>query len=281
MQRFRFLPAAWALYIAVQHRPTHFDRVMGASVGILLATTLGECARRWPSTRWLYAAVATSLALTTAELVSAWRHVLVVYEHLPGLALALVLTPVLHRYRAPGFAAGAAIASIATAHPAASMALYTFLFIRDVGMTPTTPARAHFTLTMMGILAVRVGLFVADDFRFAYMATDPSVLDHVTCDGPWTFVPRVLLEMSIVGAALAHIQGRTWSLVVLALAGPLLLCLVAITRMPVWCFYCGDFCVGHDLAGNSTPYAVLLALILAPWLPPLVRAWRTQGSSRR
>jgi hypothetical protein len=274
MQRLRFLPLAWAAFILATHDALYINHRFEASVGILVGATLGECARRWPSTRWLYAAVATAIAMLAWQLQGAWFGVQSLNEHVPPLLIALVLLPALHRHRAPAFAGGAALVSTFAWHPLTPTLLYGFLFMRDIGKTPTTPSRAHFTLAMMAILAVRFGHIVATDLSYAYTAVDPPARGWF-CDGPWTFVPRVLLELSVLVAARAHIQGRTWSIALLALTAPALQLLVTHTQMPMSCF--GDCCFGHPLGGSNTPFIILFALAITPWLPPIVRACR-QGS---
>ena len=152
------------------------------------------------------------------------------------------------------------------------MLLYMFLLARDVGPAPSTPKRAHLTLAVMGTLAVYFGQLVAMDFNFAYLAIQPQ-MHWARCDGPLTFIPRVALEMSIVAAAGAHIAGRTWSVALLALAMPLLLVLANHTELPM---RSSGGCVTyvHDLHGDNRFFVVLTALVIAPWLVPMVRAMR-------
>lgn len=280
MQRLRFLPLAWAVYalaFAATHGPVDYiPGPLGAAAGYLIGALLGEGARRWPSPRWLYAAVAGAFGVLALHLRDVWQLAPWLYEHLPALLVALVLLPALQRDRAPAFAAGAVFFSALAPHPAASTILYAFIFTRDVGASPATPKRAQLTLAVMGMLAVYFGQLVAMDFNFAFIASQPQ-MHWARCDGPLTFIPRVVLELSIVAAARAHIAGRTWSVAALALAMPLLLVMASHTDLPMRSSG-GCITYAHDLYGDNSLFVMLFALVIAPWLPPIVRALRPATS---
>lgn len=244
------------------------------ATAVFPSAVLAECARRWPSPRWLYAALLASLVAVVVPLYQSPTHVAYVIEYVPTYLLSLVLVPALERHRAPAFAAGAAFASALTWHPAPMYVVFLYFFVRDVGTT-ALPWRAHFTQAMSGILAIYFAHCIAHDIQFAYFAAYPQFHWYGIVDSAWTYVPRVCLEFGVILAAQAHARGRTSSVIALALIAPTLALLMAHTGHVG--ITTGCFGWEHPLAYNNELVVVVYLLAIAPWVWPMMRACKRTG----
>jgi hypothetical protein len=179
------------------------------------------------------------------------------------------------------FAVGASLAAAISwyAPPTPTLAMLAFLFGRDaVGVGETASRRLALSLVGAGALAVvlttAIGFEIIASAHDAFRADTRMSGSYV--DGPLTFFPRLALEITLLAATLAHARGRAWGVLAFVALTP---SLVVLTwgRLPgLW-----SGCMGwsHPLENlvieQLGGFEIALALIVAPWLGPFVRALRS------
>lgn len=202
------------------------------------------------------------------------------------LPLLVAVAACTARPRGLGFGVGAAVIAASSWYVDSGPALLVLGYLVGLSLIaprPDADARLNTSLLGAGALAVLLGSGIAFDVVAALRASfvEPSSMSRAYVDGPLTYVPRLVLEGSLLAACLAVARGRTWGLMAVLLASPLLVVLLRFDLPAV-----GGGCIswGHPLENDwlwpNWPLFVAVALLVVPWVRPLLRTIRAGSRSR-
>ena len=241
---------------------------------------VGLAAYRWKR----YARFAELLVMSGALSIVAWEvgrnwpsHWLAASSHALWCATPLMLA--LRARAAPiGFAVGvlAAIATTHTCEPFASTLVLGFVVGRGL-CGDSDDLRTAVSMVGAGALAMLVANALVFDVTTIVGAHHrvESVFFRAHIDGPETYVPRLLLELGVLVAALAVARHRVWGI---------LLVLALVPTLSWWCGLdyflpstesgCTIFVHPFDPHVRGNLKLELGLLVVLPWLLPLLRALR-------
>lgn len=226
------------------------------------------------------AAVALVLALGELDGRSGWMDLLSQTFILTS-SMGVPVYVLLRARHAASFAVGAGLVTLASWYacwPVPILLVMAVLIARGTFGSETTSLREALSTLGAGALAMTVVEAVNFDV-FALvrdMVHDDQLLGWAHVDALHSFIPRVALEVLLLVACLAHVRGRAWGIVVLAVATPLLMVMTTTTNLPTMGGGCSGW--GHPLEGPGMQpigmFEAAFALTLLPWAGPVWRALR-------